>query len=121
MLPKMHAPMQFCWESLKKIRRNAIFKCLNMHIVSHLVGAGPDSLVKREIKPRQWSFMNGPKNTCSILASQILIVPPRFRGVVMGQQQGTSRLRNCLSDINSLRCATKICNSCSKRRLCETG
>jgi len=53
------------------------------------LGAGrPESLVRGELNPDSPVFHNWPNNTCSILPSQLVILPPRSRVIVMGRITG---------------------------------
>jgi hypothetical protein len=53
------------------------------------LGAGrPESLVRGELNPDSPVFHNWPNNTCSILPSQLVILPPRSRVIVMERIAG---------------------------------
>ena len=53
-----------------------------------LCAGGPESLVRGELNPDRPVFHDLPNNTCSILASRLFILPPRYRVVIMGRIAG---------------------------------
>jgi hypothetical protein len=50
------------------------------------IGAGrPETLVRGELNPDSPAIHSRTYNTCSIMASALVILPPRYRTVVMGR------------------------------------